>query len=473
MKKLILGLFILLAILLSPNASAAVWSYEWYNTEIEVQVGDSIYNYNELPYAKLYRDGILLEDAQINIIDKGDWLYYLTDVKTNKVGTYYVWYKAFENSKYIPGTCHNYKCLVTFKVVDKISPNITGLIDNIRIKKGSEYSLSDYFEITDNYDKELRVEYYESIDISKAGHYECSIVAVDSSGNSSSHFFVVEVYDDVAPAIEYLGEQTGIEVMLGSTPNLCGFFRAKDESDGDISSRIEYPDIDTSIIGERVYEFRVSDLSGNYTSVFVNVSVVDNMVPKISLYTNILTLDYYDDIGFYDFYRYIEYLEDNGQRLSIDQVTIRHDIVKKVGQYHIYYSFSDGENETIESIAVNVISSVSPTILVNDITVKENERIDFSQYIEVYDDSDENVALSLIINDDNVDYTKKGKYLATAYAINSSGLSTTKSFYITVVNDDKLMSFFESEEVIYLLASVAVLAIGVFILFRIKRNKRV
>ena len=47
------------------------------------------------------------------------YLCFLSNVNTTRVGTYKVWYKAYE-SNYIPGTCTDYKCLVTskFKTID-------------------------------------------------------------------------------------------------------------------------------------------------------------------------------------------------------------------------------------------------------------------------------------------------------------------------------------------------------------------
>jgi hypothetical protein len=459
--------------MLSIKVDAAVWSYEWYNTEIEIPVGDSINKYSSLPYAKLFKNGILLDDANINIVNKGDWLYYLTDVNTNKLGSYNVWYKAYENEKYLPGTCHNYKCLVTFNVVDKISPTITMLKDKIRIKKNTNYELSQYFSIVDNYDKELRIEYYDEIDESCVGSYDCTIVAVDTSNNQSSYKFTVEVYDDNIPKIEYLGEPNGIEIMIGSTPNLKDLFKATDESDGDITNRIELPVIDTSILGETTYDVKVSDLAGNYNSISIRVKIVDNVAPVISLYNNEITLDYYENLEKYNFYKHIEFLKDNGQNLDISKVRVDCEITNKVGKYHVYYSYNDGCIETVEVLTVNIISSIPPTITVNDITVLENERIDFSSFITVTDESDEFAYLTLIVNDENVDYTKKGKYLASAYAINSSGLSTIKTFYITVINDDELIGFFESEEVIYLVISVILIVSGFFITIKIKKNKRV
>ena len=159
--------------------------------------------------------------------------------------------------------------------------------------------------------------------------------------------------------------------------------------------------------------------------------------------------------------------------LDISLVHIAHDITNKVGIYHVYYSYNDGCSETIEVLTVNILSTIPPKISVKDITINENQRVDFSSFIVVTDESDELVHLTLIVNDENVDYTKKGKYLASAYAINSSGLSTIKSFYITVINDDEVIGFFESEEVIYFVISLVVLAGGIYTVFKIKKNKRV
>jgi hypothetical protein len=103
------------------KTNASTWSYKWEHTTVEIPVGESIYDYEKIPKAKLYKDGIELKDADIKIITKGDWLYYLSNVNTNVVGDYYVWYKAYEY-KYMPGTCHDYKCLITFKVVDNEKP---------------------------------------------------------------------------------------------------------------------------------------------------------------------------------------------------------------------------------------------------------------------------------------------------------------------------------------------------------------
>ena len=144
MKKYILLVLFSLLITFGIKSYASTWSYKWYDTTVEVPVGESIYDYEKIPKAKLYKDGVELEDADVTIVTTGDWLYYLANVNTEVVGEYKVWYKAYEYN-YMPGTCHDYKCIITFKVVDKEKPKIIPITDSIRISSGtSNYNLSDY-----------------------------------------------------------------------------------------------------------------------------------------------------------------------------------------------------------------------------------------------------------------------------------------------------------------------------------------
>ena len=113
-----LGLFFFL--LLSFKSNAASWHFEWEQTYIEVPLYANIDLYVTIPFARLYKDNHLLEDAEITYQRTGDWLYLLSDVDTTKIGTYQVWYKAYEK-KYLPGQCQGYKTLVTFQVTDDVT----------------------------------------------------------------------------------------------------------------------------------------------------------------------------------------------------------------------------------------------------------------------------------------------------------------------------------------------------------------
>ena len=103
---------------------ATSWKFVWQNTTVHVPVGSSIEEYKNVPVANLYRNEILLTDSQVTYNTEGDWMYYFKDIDTRKIGTYQVWYKAYD-AKYSPGTCTGYKALVSFVVEDKVSPTIT------------------------------------------------------------------------------------------------------------------------------------------------------------------------------------------------------------------------------------------------------------------------------------------------------------------------------------------------------------
>ena len=132
-KTLLLSTFSLLMLFMCIiKIHAKSYSYRWDNTTVKIRVGSSIEDYKEIPRAKLYIDGILMSDAKITYDRKGDFLYYLKDVNTNVCGTYYVWYKAYENKKYRPGTCTNYRAKIKFDVIDDTSPEIRSLRETLK-----------------------------------------------------------------------------------------------------------------------------------------------------------------------------------------------------------------------------------------------------------------------------------------------------------------------------------------------------
>ena len=664
MKKYIFLLIALFVLSFKITINASTWSYKWDNTTVEVPVGSNIYEYENIPQAKLYKDNVELKDADIKIVSTGDWLYYLTNVNTNIVGEYFVWYKAYEYT-YMPGTCHDYKCLITFKVVDKEKPKITPIVENIRIAKGtSKFNLANYFNITDNYDSDLKVifehdintnklgvykcymyvvdssgnetrydfnvevyysgtppkiellyekvrikkgtkielsnyykvtdddldevkveiihninnmivgnykceiiasdeydivsktfdveiyddnsapviqkltdivkielgskleltnyfiiiddydsnikpifihninvnqigmyeckivavdssgkrselefyvevygdsnppiiiqeinnirikrkssydlkkyfsitdnegkveyAFYHQIDIEKVGYYECKVVAYDSKGNSSVCSFIVEVYDDIAPTITFLGDGNELSIYLNEEINVKSYFKAFDDVDGDITNNIIFPSIDKKKPKIIDYKVSVSDYAGNISYYNIKLNVIDDIEPEIILYSEMITLDFGFDLEEFDPLVYVKTFTDNNIVLDKSLIEVSTNISNEVGKYFVIYSYSDTVNMIVKELEVTVLAIKAPTIYVSLITVKKNEQCDLYSQIEVYDESDYKVYESLIIDDTAVDYTTAGKYQASAYAINSSGLSSTVNFYIIV-----------------------------------------
>lgn len=668
MKKYILVFITLFIILLKIEANASTWSYRWTNTTIEIPVGSSIYEYEKIPQAKLYRDNIELTDADVKIVTTGDWLYYLVNVNTNVVGDYYVWYKAYEYN-YMPGTCHDYKCLITFKVVDKEKPQITPITEKIRIPKGTKkIDLSQYFNISDNYDKELSIvfnhnidttktglfpcelvviddykneskynftvevynvgvppriemlvdkirikkgskidltkyfrvvdddldkveieiyhtidnmvtgkytceitasdsydivrktfvveiyednvapmiiklsdeikieygsklslenyfiikddydsnikpvfihninvnqigkyeckivavdssgkkseliffvkvygdlnppritqeidyirikrkssydlsryfsidddngkvsyEFFHQIDIQLIGFYECKLVAKDSKGNISVHSFTVEVYDDIAPTITFLGQGKELNLYLNQEVNVKSFFKAYDDIDGDITMDLIFPPLDKKTPKVIDYKVSVSDYAGNLSELIIKLNIIDDIVPEIILNNEAITLNFGFDIESFSPFDYVKSFTDNNLILEKELINITSNLSNKVGEYYILYSYSDNVNTVMKEMKVTVLSTKAPTIIPQTICIKENEIIDLYTLIEVYDESDSFVKNTLVIDDSGVDYSKAGKYQASAYAINTSGLSSIVNFYIVVEEDN-------------------------------------
>ena len=129
MKKAIVALSILGLALISLDVSATTFKFVWENTLVEVPFGDSVDKYKDIPVAHLYVDNKMVEDANVTYNRDGDWLCYLKDVDSTELKDFYVWYKAYENDIYRPGTCTDYKCKVQFKIVYKEDPVIKILND--------------------------------------------------------------------------------------------------------------------------------------------------------------------------------------------------------------------------------------------------------------------------------------------------------------------------------------------------------
>ena len=253
--KILFLLFLIFIFFSSIKIHAKAFSYKWENTNVKIRVGSSIEDYKDVPRAKLYIDGILMSDAKINYDRKGDFLYYLKDVNTNICGTYYVWYKAYENNKYYPGTCPNYRAKIKFDVIDDISPEIKPLKDTISIQKGVVKNneelislLKNNLYVNDNYsDVSLSFNDYE-IDYSSIGIYKIYAYAKDEYNNLAMANFNLNIYDNNYPTLTYINNEDTIYFNLNEDASLKDLFVAYDKYDGDITSKIIYPKIDTSSI---------------------------------------------------------------------------------------------------------------------------------------------------------------------------------------------------------------------------------
>lgn len=431
MKKIFIIMIIALYFSLCIKVNAKAYRYEWENTIIYIPVGESINNYKNDPVANLYIDNVHMTDAKINYLIDGDWLCYLADVDTSVVGEYEVWYKAYENDKYKPGTCPGYKCKIKFIVQDKEAPSVKVINKNVRLRRNTIYDISSNLIITDNYSSELSIRDMSSIDYTRLGEYEACVVVIDEKGNEAYADFTVSIYEDSYPTIINKNEGIPINIEVNSVVDLTEYFTAYDEIDGDLTADISYPFIDTSNVGMFEYEVVVENKVGMETRKSFYVNIIDDKEPEITLTNEVVLLDYSEDFQSFDFSKYVAQIKDN---LPIDysKLSIKTNIENKVGNYNVWYEYNDGVYIATAVLAVHLRSYDKPLIIADDISISTDDDFDILEHISIEDPSDENVLKSIEIFDDNVDYNTPGEYYIEVYVINSSGVSATKRIRLEI-----------------------------------------
>ncbi len=478
MKRIIFLIFVLFITLISVNTHASSFKFVWENTLVEVPFGDSVDKYKEIPKAHLYVDSIEKPDANITYNRDGDWLCYLRDVNTNVLKDYYVWYKAYENDVYRPGTCTDYKCKIQFKIVDKEAPKITILNQEINLNSGTtDFDPLSNVTITDNCTKDLKISYSPKFSELGNGSHTIKITAADESGNITEASFKLNIIDSTLPYfVKLKSDQLIFDV--GSTASLEGYYEAYDDVDGNITGKINYPTIKTDKPGDYTYELKVSDSSGNVATEEVNVTIKDLTIPTIELSKETDILSYDINLNTFNYLKYVSNITDN-DTINYNNLTYETNLINKVGSYYIRFKYTDGTNLVYKDLIIKLVSYKKPNVETDMVPLVVGNYVDLKDYIKVTDPSDENINLSIIIDDDNVNYYKEGSYIASVYAINSSGISTEEDVEVKILsqkNYNKLMGIEEKNDfstyLIYILAGVIALMLVGFTLVIILLKKK-
>lgn len=208
--------------------------------------------------------------------------------------------------------------VIATKVVDTKGPDIKVPAHLPYYATNSEYETMDFAtEITD---ASGVAEYYlavngirtDSIMYSELGSYDIEIVAVDNNGNESSVEFSADF--DTVPV--FVGVRDEIDIRVGQEFDYHQYFRAFDNTDGDISDRIEFicEAEDFSFVGLYDYECRVTD-SHELTTIYQGKIFVGD----ISNTNYVLTSEEIDTLNLYDYYSY-DVLENDDYDMMLETV---------------------------------------------------------------------------------------------------------------------------------------------------------
>lgn len=154
----------------------------------------------------------------------------------------------------------------------------------IQLKKGADvvanygaaFNLSDYVEVTDNFDKSIVPQVEGSVDVTKENEKQVlTITATDKSGNAATATLNVTVKDVEAPVISL--SRNEISVKAGTSVDFAQYLQsATDNKDGDIKNKVSLPTIRTSSAGTYTATYAVSDSAGNKATANLTVKVTAN-----------------------------------------------------------------------------------------------------------------------------------------------------------------------------------------------------
>ncbi|HBG5344402.1 TPA: DUF5011 domain-containing protein [Clostridioides difficile] len=285
------------------------------------------------------------------------------EVNVNVIGQYTLKYSAPDKSGNV--TTINR----TITVVDTGAPIISGA-DDKTINLLEELDLRAGVTAMDDIDGDLTdsIVIDGTVDNAIPGENNIVYTVEDKSKNKSVVNRIITVVDNIAPVLSGVEDCT---VEYGSTFDSKAGVTANDNIDGDLTSKIVIEGvINTSILGEQVLTYKVSDVANNEASAIRKVTVVDTVKPVFSGIDNI-TLNLNEN---FDALEGVTAVDEADGDLT-DLITVEGgDLVDTsvVKEYQVTYKVSDkSSNETVAVRLVSVIDNIPPVLTgVEDKTIE-------------------------------------------------------------------------------------------------------
>lgn len=276
------------------------------------------------------------------------------EVNVNVIGEYTLKYSAPDKS----GNVTIANRIIT--VVDTGAPIISGA-DNKAINLLEELDLRDGVTAIDDIDGDLTdsIIIEGMVDNTIPGDNTIVYSVEDKSKNKSTVNRVITVIDNIAPILSGVEDCT---VEYGSAFDSKAGVTASDNIDGDLTSKIVIDGVvNTSVLGEQILTYKVSDIANNEASAVRKVTVVDTVKPVFSGIDDLI-LNLNDN---FDALEGVTALDEVDGDLT-DLITVEgEDLVDTsvVKEYQVTYKVSDkSSNETVALRLVSVIDNIPPVL---------------------------------------------------------------------------------------------------------------
>ncbi|MGX9755891.1 immunoglobulin-like domain-containing protein [Clostridioides difficile] len=285
------------------------------------------------------------------------------EVDVNVIGEYTLKYSAPDRS----GNITTATRVIT--VIDTGAPVISGA-DDKTINLLEELDLKAGVTAMDDIDGDLTelIVIEGSVDNTIPGDNKIVYTVEDKSKNKSTVNRIITVVDNVAPILSGVEDCT---VEYGSAFDSKAGVKANDNIDGDLTSKIVIEGVvNTSVLGEQILTYRVSDVANNEASVVRKVTVVDTTKPVFSGVDN-LTIDLNDTFNALEGVTAVDEVDgDLTDLIAVEGGDLVDTSVVK--EYQVTYKVSDkSSNEAVVVRLVSVIDNIPPVLTgVEDKTIE-------------------------------------------------------------------------------------------------------
>lgn len=341
------------------NFTILLLNVSWFNTDVDLPLNSNIYDYLETVEARIYDDGMLIDDAIVSYQFNGINHSFVSTIKTSYVKTYTLYVEAYFEDYDLKDIAR-----LEINVCDFIKPKITYIptytinyLDDL-----PDFTKNVTYE--DNYDQDealtLSVD-ISSINETKIGTYEIIYRISDSSHNESLYTRIFNIVDKTAPTIELLKDMT---LDVSGSFNVEDFITVKDNYDSNIRLKILDELVDYEHLGTYEITIVATDLSNNSSQETFLLNIIDQSPPDLVLKTNPQPISVFTTITDELLKSYILSYTDNYDLISLEDLTITHDIDEiRLGDYHIYYTCSDQSNNIAsKTFDIEVVDDIKPHV---------------------------------------------------------------------------------------------------------------
>ena len=419
--------FLLMALLFTQNHDVTL---EFSNTVVEMPLGANPYDYVELPYAKVMRDGQPIDHARI-IYERGVERTFLSVLHTKEVKSFYIKYRAHAPDYNISQTV-----TITFSVYDDIPPTVTLNFDLI-FEVGEKVQFLDAFTFKDNYDlvQSLQIYIFEAeVNLNRVGIYPLTVSVKDVSLNETKQTFYVSVLDFEPPEITLKKE---IVLEVHSKLNLDEFVIIQDNHDKNMTVNMNTKSVDFTQLGTYFIEICASDQSLNTQCLETTLTIVDTTQPELILISYVPVIEVHTPLHLIDLYQYIVDVYDNYDELKPSEVDIQSDLlINTIGQYSMTYTIKDQSNNiTSKTLKVMVKDTKPPLVTISKALIFEvfKEIDPWAMYFNIEDNHDDFIHLEIKYQH-QLNLEKLGIYSVEVMVKDRSKNEATYLFYAEVVD---------------------------------------